>query len=74
MEGQSDRKTEQKEINDEEKSGELTIPEAENLVEGKEKKSEEDAEEAVWTLEEKDQLFQFITKVVRVSSLQTFTI
>ena len=43
-------------------------------MEGKEKKSEEDAEEAVWTLEEKDQLFQFITKVVRVSTLQTFTI
>lgn len=43
-------------------------------MEGKEKKSEEDAEEAVWTLEEKDQLFQFITKVVRVSTLQTYTI
>ena len=43
-------------------------------MEGKEKKSEEDAEEAVWTLEEKDQLFQFITKVVRVSTLQTFKI
>ena len=43
-------------------------------MEGKEKKSEEDAEEAVWTLEEKDQLFQFITKVGGAFTLQTFTI
>ena len=60
--------TEQKKTELEEKSDESQVSEREtSTTEARERRSEGDAEDAVWTLEEKDQLFQFITKVSRQS-------